>query len=65
MTCEDCILPANASDPEGSGLKDRDWCGWCHLNITYLKDGSKGPRCADIRDDPWNCPDLFDTFKCL
>lgn len=38
-------------------------CGWCHVPITY-EDGHAGVRCADVRDDPWNCGDQYDTATC-
>ena len=57
-TCNDCL---NITAPATQG--GRTDCGWCHNNIVY-KNGTTGARCADIRDDPWNCRGQFDTYKC-
>jgi hypothetical protein len=57
-TCNDCL---NITAPASTG--GRTDCGWCHVNIVY-KNGTTGARCADIRDDPWNCRDQYDTYKC-
>ena len=57
-TCRTCL-----NITEGHTEGHREGCGWCHFAIQYLN-GSAGVRCADINDDPWTCPDLFDTYKC-
>ena len=57
-TCRDCL-----NITAGASTGHRDNCGWCHFPIKY-RNGTGGKRCADVRDDPWTCPDLFDTYKC-
>ena len=56
-TCRTCL---NITSGDTGGRMN---CGWCHFPIIY-KNGTSGKRCADIRDDPWHCNDLFDTYKC-
>jgi hypothetical protein len=56
--CRSCL---NVTAPTGIG--GRQNCGWCHFPIQY-QEGGEGPRCADIRDHPWKCTDLYDTYKC-
>jgi hypothetical protein len=58
-SCQSC-LNISAGGTEGG----RQNCGWCHFPIHY-QSGGEGARCADIRDLPWKCTDLYDTYKCL
>jgi hypothetical protein len=70
-TCQDCLNVGVADlNAEGTGLGEhaanlttRPNCGWCHFNIQYA-DGTTGARCADVRDKPFKCHDLFDTYQC-
>merc|ERR1711939_1126585 len=57
-TCRECL-----NIPPGKSEGGRDWCGWCHVPITY-QNGTNGAKCVDQRDDPHHCNDLFDTYKC-
>ena len=64
MSCPECLGLNNTvslyTDPTNVGRSD---CGWCHVPITY-EDGHEGAKCADVRDDPWNCGDQYDTATC-
>ena len=70
-TCAACLdVGKDALNAEGTGLLEtagnlttRPNCGWCHFNIQYA-DGTTGARCADVRDKPFKCHDLFDTYQC-
>ena len=63
QTCVEC-LNLNVTAPFTPGeFGSRPDCGWCHVPITY-EDGREGARCADVRDDPWNCGDQYDTATC-
>ena len=62
LTCPEC-LATNMTTPVQPGHLGVTDCGWCHVPITY-EDGHEGARCADIRDDPWNCGDQYDTATC-
>lgn len=64
MTCPECLDIKNTTAPVyPGGYQAHPDCGWCHVPIEY-EDGKKGARCADIRDDPWNCGDQYDTATC-
>jgi len=56
-------LGVGEGEEDGPGGLGRANCGWCHVDIHY-KDGGKGAKCADVRDNPWNCPDQYDTHTC-
>jgi len=60
LSCPECLDIKNMTISE---YGNRPNCGWCHVPIKY-EDGKEGARCADVRDDPWNCGDQFDTSTC-
>ena len=40
------------------------YCGWCSPGAVIYKDGHGGKRCADQRDDKWDCPGKYQTTTC-
>eukprot|EP00048_Salpingoeca_helianthica_P005444 m.87928 g.87928 ORF g.87928 m.87928 type:complete len:904 (+) comp13602_c1_seq1:1215-3926(+) len=56
QTCDTCLNLTSSSNGRAN-------CGWCHVPIMY-SDGTQGARCADIRDKPWKCPEMYETYYC-
>jgi hypothetical protein len=49
-TCEECLM-------EG----EHQFCGWCSPGGIFYANGTRGLRCGDERDDPWDCPENYQT----
>ena len=52
-SCEDCLM-------EGA----HNFCGWCSPGPVIYASGKPGKRCADERDEPWDCPQHYMTKSC-
>lgn len=52
-TCAECLE---------DGL--HSFCGWCSPGGILYANGSTGARCGDERDDPWDCPQHYQTRSC-
>ena len=52
-TCEECLM-------EGT----HNFCGWCSPGPVIYASGKPGARCADERDEPWDCPQHYATKAC-
>jgi hypothetical protein len=52
-SCEDCLM-------EG----EHNFCGWCSPGPVIYASGKPGKRCADERDEPWDCPQHYMTKSC-
>eukprot|EP01049_Picozoa_sp_SAG25_P006914 SAG25_NODE_542_length_7058_cov_1.916942_10_plen_464_part_00 len=52
-TCTECLM-------QGA----HPFCGWCSPSGILYANGSTGARCGDERDDPWDCPQHYQTKRC-
>jgi hypothetical protein len=50
-SCGDCLV--------------HDFCGWCSPTAVVYSNGTLGKRCADQRDAPWTCNNLYQTKQCV
>jgi hypothetical protein len=42
-----------------------NFCGWCSPTAVVYNNGTLGSRCADQRDAPWTCDNLYQTTTCV